>query len=319
MGTVLVVGGTGFIGKHTARCLADAGEQVVVTYRRQSFTPPGIFAGVWESRIRAVRCDVLDMPQIMWVMRDHRVDSIVDFSHISNYEGTIYQAMQINVMGLVNVLEAAAASSVRKFTYISSVGATAGAEGPPTGVEEEVVNIASPPVGLVTPSKKVGEVLSLYYGSTFKFPVVVVRPGGVSYGPYSESQLDATKMLRPMIEGGLAGKVIDMPELKRHSPLNLHHVSDTAAGITVLHTAPANQYRLYCVEGGPLTTWGEVGSILMELIPGAVINLGEGGGPSAVQPHSQQLRTNKEFAFSPKYTIRDGLRQYIDWYRSGQT
>jgi nucleoside-diphosphate-sugar epimerase len=319
MGTVLVVGGTGFIGKHTARCLADAGEQVVVTYRRQSFTPPKIFADVWESRIRAARCDVLDLPQVMRVVRDYRVDSVVDFSHISNYEGTIYQAMQINVMGLVNVLEAAAISSVRKFTYVSSAGATAGADGPPTGIEEEVVNIASPPVGLVTPSKKVGEVLSLYYGSTFKFPVVIVRPGGVSYGPYAESQLDSTKMLRPMIEDALAGKAVNMPELKRLSPLNLHHVSDTAAGITVLHTAPTNQYRLYCVEGGPLTTWGEVANILMELIPGAVINLGDGGEPSAVQPHSQQLRISKEFAFRPRYSIRDGLKQYVEWYRGGQT
>jgi nucleoside-diphosphate-sugar epimerase len=318
MGTVLVAGGTGFIGKHTARCLADAGEQVVVTYRRQSFTPPKIFADVWESKIKAARCDVLDVPQIVRVMRDYHVDSIVDFSHISNYEGTIYQAMQINVLGLVNMLEAAAMASVRKFTYISSVGATAGADGPPTGIEEEVVNIASPPVGLVTPSKKVGEVLSLYYGSTFKFPVLVVRPGGVSYGPYSESQLDATKMLRPMIERALAGKVINMPELKRNSPLNLHHVGDTAAGIAAVHTAPTNQYRLYCVEGGPPTTWGEVAGIVMEVIPGAVINLGDGGEPPAMQPHPHQLRINQEFGFRPKYSIRDGLKQYIEWYRTGQ-
>jgi nucleoside-diphosphate-sugar epimerase len=226
--------------------------------------------------------------------------------------------MQINVMGLVNMLEAAAIAPVRKFTYISSSGATAGADGVATGVEDEVVNITSPPVGLVTPSKKVGEVLSLYYGASFKFPCVIIRPGGVSYGPYAESQLDPTRFLRPMIEGALSKGTVDMTELNRNSQLNLHHVADTAAGIALLHTAPKNQYRLYCVEGGPITTWGEVASAVMELIPGSKVELGDAGKPSVAQPHPPQLRIHGEFGFKPRYTLKDGLRQYIDWYKSGQ-
>lgn len=154
MGTVLVTGGAGFIGKYIARSLADAGEQVVITYRRY-FSAPGLLADVMESRVKAARCDVLDLPELTRVIRDHEIDSIVHAAHISNYEGTIYQAMQTNVLGTINVMEAAAIGSVKKVTYISSVGVQ--------GSESESIPISSPAVGVVTPSKKVGEVLSLYY------------------------------------------------------------------------------------------------------------------------------------------------------------
>ena len=88
MGAVLVTGGTGFIGIHTAKALADSGNQVVVTYRR-TFQPPRLVAGLMDSSIKALRCDALDIPELMKIVRDNQVESIIHFTHISNYEGSI--------------------------------------------------------------------------------------------------------------------------------------------------------------------------------------------------------------------------------------
>ncbi len=316
MGTVLVTGGTGFIGIHTARELADVCEKVVVTYRRY-FNPPQLIAGLVESKIKAVRCDALDIPELMRVIHDNRVDSIVHFTHISNYEGSIYQAMQTNVMGLVNILEAAAFASVKKLTYISSIGAI-GSPVNPTGAEEEIVNIISPPIGVITPSKKVGEILSTYYGDTFGFPVIIARPGGVSFGPYSESQADHTRILRPMLEGVLAGKPVDFPEIHGDSQLNLIDVRDTAAGIAVVHTAEKNKFRLYCIGGDKPTTWNEIAEIIKELVPGSVIQFGNKNQPSKAYPVPTKLRAEIEFEFKAKNDFKSGLGKYIEWYQAGR-
>ena len=45
MGTTLVIGGTGSLGIHLGRTLADAGEEVVMTYRR-TFHPPELLTDI---------------------------------------------------------------------------------------------------------------------------------------------------------------------------------------------------------------------------------------------------------------------------------
>ncbi len=85
MGTVLVTGGAGFLGKYVARSLADAGEQVVITYRRY-FQVPQLFSDVMESRVKAVRCDIMDLPELSRVIRDHGVDSIINAVVVNNYD-----------------------------------------------------------------------------------------------------------------------------------------------------------------------------------------------------------------------------------------
>ncbi|MEK7354542.1 MAG: NAD-dependent epimerase/dehydratase family protein, partial [Chloroflexota bacterium] len=249
MGTVLVTGGAGFLGKYVARSLADAGEKVLITYRRY-FSVPRLLADIMESRVKAVRCDVTDLPQLVRVIRDHGVDSIVHLAHISNYEGTIYQMAQTNVMGTINVLEAAAIGSVKRVTYMSVGGVKA------TSGETESVPIASPASSNAGPAK-CGEVLSLYYGATFGISVVIVRGGSGSFwGPYDESLIHT--LLRNTIEASAMGKPIDLPHVGREDRLSLIYARDMAAGVSLLHLAPKLQHVVYVIPGGIETSWGEM-------------------------------------------------------------
>jgi nucleoside-diphosphate-sugar epimerase len=253
----------------------------------------------------------------MRVIRDNQVESIIHFTHISNYEGSIYQAMQTNILGLVNILEAAAFASVKKFTYISSIAATGSSENP-TGAEEETVNIISPPGGVVAPSKKAGEILSTFYGDTFGIPTIIARPGGVSFGPYGESQSDPTRILRSILEAILAGQPAVFKDIHGDSRLNLIDVRDTAEGIAAVHLAKNNRYRLYCIGGNKPVTWNEIAGILAELVPGSVIRFGNQGQPSAAFDVPARLRAEMEFGFKPENNFREGLRKYIEWYRAGR-
>ena len=318
MGTVLVTGGAGFLGKYIARSLADAGDKVLITYRR-SFSTPRLLADIMESKVKAVRCDVTDLPELVRVIRDHGVDSIVHAANISNYEAPIYTCLQTNIAGTINVLEAAAIGSVKKVTYISSssIATSHGPDGSATEVESESVNIVSPPVGVVSPSKKVGEVMSLYYGATFGFQVAIVRPGLI-YGPYGEGGVRNLKELREVMEGVTAGKPVNLPDIGKDDPVGLVYVRDVGACTALVHRAPKNQHRVYYIAEDKPSSWKEIEAIVKESVPGAKITFGKSSQPARNRALPEKLNMLSEFGFKPKYGIREGLRELIEWYQSGR-
>ena len=318
MGTVLITGGTGFIGKYIARSLADAGEKVLITHRRY-FSTPRLLADIMESKVKAVRCDVMDFPELMRVIRDNGVDSIVHTANISNYEAPISTCIQTNVMGTINVLEAAAIAGIKKLTYISS-SSIAAAHGPGESsmeVESESVNIVSLGAGVVPPSKKVGEVLSIYYGANFNFQVAIVRPGLV-YGPYGEGGVANLKELREVMEGVTMGKPVNLPEKSINDPVGLVYVRDVAAGTALVHRASKNQHRVYSIAEEKPTSWGEIAEIIKEAVPKAKITFGKSSQPARERLLPEKLNITSEFGFKPKYGMREGLGELIEWYQSGR-
>ncbi|MFC2071198.1 NAD-dependent epimerase/dehydratase family protein [Chloroflexota bacterium] len=315
MGSVLVTGGTGFLGKYVARSLAEAGEQVVITYRRY-FSAPQFLADIMESKVKAARCDVLDLPELLRVIRDHGVDSIVHLAHISNYEAPIYTCLQTNVLGTINLLEAAAITSVKKITYCSSnsIAMSHGTGGPSMGVEDENVPIVSGAVAVIPPSKKVGEILSLYYGATFGISVAIVRPSLI-YGPYGEAEVGNLKVLRSILRGVTTGKPVDLPNVGKDDEFRLVYVGDVSAGTTVVHRASINQHRAYCLDGEKPTSWGEIGEIMKELVPGSKITFGKSSQPARGRQAPAERNITREFGFKPKYGMKEGLRELIEWYQ----
>jgi len=193
-GNCIVTGGTSSYAPHIVRALADAGEQVVVTYRR-SYRVPQILSDIEGSNLRAARCDVMLLPEILKVIRDHGVESIVhavDIVRPPINQPSIYEAMQTKVVGTINLMEAASLGSVKRVTFISS-GAIRVIGSPREfhmGTEQENVHIFSGtdshPAG-----KKCGEIISLLYGAAYGISVRIVRPGH-SWGPYVQENKRVT-------------------------------------------------------------------------------------------------------------------------------
>jgi nucleoside-diphosphate-sugar epimerase len=310
MGTVLVTGGGGFLGTHLASSLASAGEQVVLTYRR-SYHVPQFLSDIMESKVKAVRCEVQDLPELLRVIRDYGVDSIVHAAMVADYSGTIYTGMQTNIIGTINVMEAAAIGSVKRVTYMSA-GPLAMSFG-----ETENISIASSGVSLITPSKKCAEIITLFYGEAYGISTVIVRGTGNFWGPYSEHEHRNQITLRAIMEGVVNGKPVNLPNIGSEEELSLNYGPDVAAAITVLHLAPALQRRVYLIPSAEITSWGEIADIVKEFVPGATIEFGRSDQPASIgHVFPEELAIASEFGFKPKYGVRGGLQEYIEWYKN---
>ena len=117
---VLVTGGLGMIGAHTARALADSGRSVVVTSHRTR-TVPSFLAG----RVRVESVDVTDRDAFLALGSRYEITDVV---HLA---GTIPASDPVaffrhETQALLNALDAARAWSVRRCAVASSLGVYAG-------------------------------------------------------------------------------------------------------------------------------------------------------------------------------------------------
>lgn len=117
MTTALVTGGTGFVGSHVARALADAGYQVRILRRTTSRL----------DLVQDIECehavgDVLDVDSLLEAMQG--VDWVFHVAAVSAYwrndPDMIYR---VNVDGTRNVLQAAEQSGVKRVIVTSSAAA----------------------------------------------------------------------------------------------------------------------------------------------------------------------------------------------------
>src|SRR5687768_1003801 len=118
--TVLITGGMGFIGTHTARQFLDAGEDVVVTHYRVQRAPDFI-ADELGKRLTVETIDVSSPHDILEVARKHNVSSMVHLAVPGLNALRPAEEYRVNMSGLLNVMEAGRQLGMRRVSIASSL------------------------------------------------------------------------------------------------------------------------------------------------------------------------------------------------------
>src|SRR5262249_28516513 len=117
---VLITGGMGVIGAEASRRFVREGHRPLIFARHRD---EWLIRDILED-VDIELCDVLDMPRLRDGVKGHRFRHIV---HAAAFVGAVSAAnpglsVQVNVMGMVNVLEAARAFDVARVVYTSAKG-----------------------------------------------------------------------------------------------------------------------------------------------------------------------------------------------------
>ncbi|HVI48004.1 MAG TPA: NAD-dependent epimerase/dehydratase family protein [Chitinophaga sp.] len=115
---ILVTGGTGFLGSHLIRTLADAGKPVRALYRKQ----PSPQLQDLSDKIEWVQGDILDVCTL-----EDAMNGITQVYHcaavVSFQPGERDSLLKINAEGTANVVNLALDAGVQKLVHVSSVAA----------------------------------------------------------------------------------------------------------------------------------------------------------------------------------------------------
>ena len=149
MSTILVTGGTGFIGSHTAVTLLSEGFDVVIADNLSNSSEKVI------GRIRAItgrspvfcRTDIRDREGLRKIFSDNRIDAVINFAGYKAVGESVRKPLMYygnNIEGAVTLLEVMAESNVKSFVFSSSATVYLPANKVPITEDEPVKRSPSP-------------------------------------------------------------------------------------------------------------------------------------------------------------------------------
>ncbi|HLN87511.1 MAG TPA: NAD(P)-dependent oxidoreductase [Candidatus Limnocylindrales bacterium] len=311
---ILITGGLGFIGLHTARRFLDVGEQVVLTQFRVRREPDFIKAELGK-RAFIETLDVTSAHDVIEIVRKYKITGIVHLAVPGLGALSAAEDYRMNVMGFLNVVEAARLFDVRRVSVASSVAVYAGlAEGPFR--EDALVPVHS---GNPTETfKKALEILGLHYASRTNLEIVALRIG-TPFGPLYHSLAAPTSRI---IHAAAKGLPADFTGARGGAPhqdddTGAFYVKDCARAIQLLQLAEKLTHRIFNISAERPMKYREFVEAVKKVVPSAKIDLPPGHGPrNRPNAYMDISRLNQEVGYQPEYSLERGVGEYIDWLKN---
>jgi nucleoside-diphosphate-sugar epimerase len=320
--TTAVTGATGFIGPHVVRALLDSGRSVV-GFDVRGFAAEGEFIlGDDLERVPLEFASVADPARLNDVVRQHQPNEIVHMGMIIDpgfLASNRTTGIHVNVLGPVNVLEAAIAFGVDRIVCFSSIGVLPSVEYEPIDVAHPIVTgTKGPGTDFYGSAKAAAELLCYAYHQALGVDFRTIRPSAV----YGLGMTVWVGPIKALVEGAVRGESVHI-EFGGPHPRDYTHARDIASLVLALLGAPDTADRIFFgATGRPLVTTSEVAAIVREVVPGADVSVGDELAESekpvvALRGRMSIENARTQLGWEPTYgSVRDGIVQYAEQYRA---
>jgi nucleoside-diphosphate-sugar epimerase len=258
----MVVGGSGYIGRHVVKCLAARGGDVVAFDIAPAPRNP--------TGVSFVQGNMANLEEVMAAIVDHGVKRIVALGYfmtplLAPECRDLLNAARVNIIGVTNLFEAARLAHLDRVVFASTVGTFGYQDGyGPEPITESTEPRA--PKSLYGLMKLLNNGLAERYAKTFGIQIVKVHSTAV-IGPGN------TAFSRQMIQQPALGKPgnANWPSA---APRNIVGVADIAQLYTDIALADEVKHDTY-LGTGPSPTGRAIADIVINYLPDAEISFDE--------------------------------------------
>jgi UDP-glucose 4-epimerase len=318
---IMITGGLGFIGSHTARALLDLGDSCLLVQRRAAIAPDA-FAPEAGKRVFVEQADLTDRAAFLEIGARHHITGIVHLAGSAPWPPGAHEPVdgaRKAIDSLLNVVAAAQDWGVGRVSVASTIGVYGDVEAESPLGEDLPLPVTA---GHVIPAfKKIGELLTDHLAGATGVEIVNLRICAV-WGPLGRpaSPFFAVPQL---VHAAAAGTAPDLraphPPAHADNGGDLCYVKDCGRAIALLQLAGKLNHRTYNVASGRVTTNGEVAAAINAVVPGARIDLPEGRDPNgpAHDIYLDITRLRQDTGYRPGYDTGRGVADYLGWLRAG--
>ena len=344
MKSIFVTGAAGFIGAHlVARLFKDQkGAAIVgldnmndfydVSLKEYRLSRVEAESEKWKANGNTwvfVKGSIADRELVHRLFAEHRFDVVVNLAAQASVRHGMKNPdayIESNIIGFYNILEACRHHPVEHLVYASSSSVYGGNKKVPFSVEDRV----DTPVSLYAATKKSNELFAHCYSKLYNIPTTGLRFFTV-YGPAGRPDMAYFGFTNKLLKGETI-EIYNYGNCRR----DFTYVDDIVEGIVrVMAKAPEKRNgedglpippdAVYNIGGGrPVNLLDFVQTLQEELLRAGVlpqdydfeahkklVPMQPGDVPAT---YADTTALERDFGFTPKTTLREGLRKFAEWY-----
>jgi nucleoside-diphosphate-sugar epimerase len=314
--TTLVIG-AGLFGSQVARILVERGEKPVLLDHAAQQTAIGQIVDL--GKVTLIAGDIMRPLSLVDALRTHNITRI---AHTAAYpmltvgaQKEPYAAINLNIMGTVNVLEAARVTGLKRVVVSSSSVLNhylaGGEDGGSFGREESFPR----PTTFYSATKQAVESLGLNYAKWCGIEFAGLRYGAV-FGPWSGAGGGGpSNVIREAMKNALAGREATVPP----GVMEWVYSKDAARGTVLALEAKDLGSGVFNLTMGAMTTPAEMAAAIQTVAPGAKVKFeapaGTGLSLSNRDTHADLSRAKQTLGFVPEFPLQAAVNDLAQWMR----
>jgi NAD dependent epimerase/dehydratase len=312
---ILVTGADGFIGSHLTEALVSASGEVTALAQYNSFDSHGWLDDLPEpvrEKINLVRGDVRDAAFVDRLVHGHEiVFHLAALIAIPHSYVAPQSYVETNVLGTLNILEAARQHGTEKVVHTSTSEVYGTALTMPIN-ESHPLQGQSP----YSASKIAADMMAEAFARSFGVPVVLLRPFN-TFGPRQSERAIIGTIIRQALDPSCSTIMVGDATTVR----DLTFVTDTAAAFMAAGQSENLEY------GQPYNAGSERAIMVGDLI-NLIVELTSCRKPvvqdsKRLRPQNSEVRAlladctrfARATGWSPRVNLREGLEKTVDWWR----
>ena len=289
--SVMVTGGTGFIGARIVRELLQRGEDVVCF----DLAPPKANLAPYLDRISVYRGDVTQIPHLLEAVNTYKVHKIIHMAALlpPDTEDRPHFGMLVNIQGTNNVFEVARWTGVERVVYASSIAVY----GVQESFGERPVNEDDlpRPINVYGMTKAANDFAAAKYIDNYGMDLRGVRICTV----FGHGRVTG-------MTGMIGGLMVSLPAVGKPIEIDFHpdeassmiHAEDAAQIFVGVALAEKLNHRVY-ISGGHLATISDMADAVRTLIPDGQITMGERRVPHVYLVDNSRMMADIGYELAP--------------------
>ncbi len=315
MPKVLVTGFAGFIGSHLTEKLLSDGYTVIGIDEFNDYYDPKIKGrniSSFRNNEKFVfnKADIRNKDSVSEIFIKYKPEIIVHLAARAGVRPSLQQPIlyeEVNVIGTLNLLEAAKNNSCKKFIF----GSSSSVYGECKNVPFKETELDLKPISPYGVSKLAGEKYCQAYNHLYKMPIVCLRFFTV-YGPRQRPDLAIYKFTK-LIEEGKPIPVFGDGMYKR----DFTYVTEIINGIVSSIKYDKSSFEIFNLGESHTTSVVDLVKLIENALgKKAVIDWQPAQAGDVPLTYADVSKAEKLLGYKPKTKPEEGIKKFVEWYIS---